>query len=75
MPLPEVNRWLDMGDGEPMIKADFLWREQRVIVETDGDKFMARTRRASAIPAGTSVRCSRAGDRSGPPGAGLQQAA
>jgi predicted transcriptional regulator of viral defense system len=36
---PQLNRWVDLGDGEPMIKADFLWREQRVIVETDGGRF------------------------------------
>jgi hypothetical protein len=34
--IPEVNQWIDLDDGEPPIKADFLWREQRVIVETDG---------------------------------------
>jgi hypothetical protein len=39
VPQPELNRWLDLGDGEPMIKADFLWREQRLIVETDSGKF------------------------------------
>ncbi len=39
MPLPEVNQWLDLGDGEPPIKADFLWRRQRVILETDGAKY------------------------------------
>jgi hypothetical protein len=39
MPLPEVNQWVDLGDGEPPIKADFLWRRQRVIIETDGDRF------------------------------------
>ena len=39
MPLPEVNQWIDLGDGEPPIKADFVWRQQRVIVETDGRKF------------------------------------
>ena len=39
MPLPEVNQWVDLGDGEPPIKADFLWRRQRVILETDGAKF------------------------------------
>ncbi|MGO9899286.1 MAG: type IV toxin-antitoxin system AbiEi family antitoxin domain-containing protein [Solirubrobacteraceae bacterium] len=33
---PEVQQWLDLGDGWPMIRADFLWREQRVIVEADG---------------------------------------
>jgi hypothetical protein len=39
VPMPEVNQWLDLGDGGPPIKPDFLWREQRVIVETDGDRF------------------------------------
>ncbi len=36
LPDPEVQQWLDLGDGEQMICADFLWRAQRVIVETDG---------------------------------------
>ena len=36
LPDPEVNVWLDLGDGEPPIKADFLWREAGLIVETDG---------------------------------------
>ncbi|MGO9754047.1 MAG: hypothetical protein ACLP8S_17800 [Solirubrobacteraceae bacterium] len=36
LPDPEVQQWLDLGDGEPLIRADFLWRMQRVIVETDG---------------------------------------
>ena len=36
VPAPRVNRWIDLGDGGPMIWADFVWREQRVIVETDG---------------------------------------
>lgn len=36
LPKPKVNEWIDLGDGEPMIWADFVWREQRVIVETDG---------------------------------------
>jgi hypothetical protein len=35
-PTPEVNQWVDLGDGLAPIKADFLWRAQRVIVETDG---------------------------------------
>jgi hypothetical protein len=37
-PDPEVNVWLELGDGDPPVKADFLWRTQRVIVETDGRK-------------------------------------
>lgn len=36
LPSPRVSRWIDLGDGEPMIWADFVWPEQRVIVETDG---------------------------------------
>jgi predicted transcriptional regulator of viral defense system len=39
LPRPEVSKWLDLGDGEPMILVDFLWRPQRVIVETDGERF------------------------------------
>jgi len=37
-PQPEVNVWIDLHDGEPPIWADFVWRRQRVIVETDGKK-------------------------------------
>jgi len=36
LPHPQVNAWLDLGDGEPLIQADFLWRAQRVALETDG---------------------------------------
>jgi very-short-patch-repair endonuclease/predicted transcriptional regulator of viral defense system len=36
---PQVNRWIDLGDGEPMIRGDFVWAEERVIVETDGVRF------------------------------------
>jgi hypothetical protein len=39
VPDPRVNEWVDLGDGEPPIWADFVWHEQRVIVETDGHKF------------------------------------
>jgi hypothetical protein len=38
IPKPEVNAWLDLEDGGPMIQADFVWRRQRVIVETDGGR-------------------------------------
>ena len=34
LPAPEVNVWLRLEDRH--IEADFLWRRQRVIVETDG---------------------------------------
>ncbi len=36
LPRPEVQQWLLLPDGDPPIRADFLWREQRVVVETDG---------------------------------------
>ncbi len=36
LPRPEVQQWLPLPDGGPPIRADFLWREQRVVVETDG---------------------------------------
>jgi hypothetical protein len=45
LPDPEVQPWLDLGDGEPPIRPDFLWRRQRVIVETDGHRHHG-TRRA-----------------------------
>ena len=38
LPDPEVQPWLELGDSEPLIRPDFLWRRQRVIVETDGHK-------------------------------------
>jgi transcriptional regulator with AbiEi antitoxin domain of type IV toxin-antitoxin system/uncharacterized protein DUF559 len=33
---PEVNAWVDPGDGERPIRPDFVWRAQRVTVEADG---------------------------------------
>lgn len=33
---PEVNVYVDPGDGEPPIRPDFVWRAQRVTVEADG---------------------------------------
>ena len=39
IPLPLVNQWVDFRDGEPPVRADFLWREQRVIVEADGERY------------------------------------
>ncbi len=35
LPKPAVNEWLSIDDGPP-IRADFLWRRARLIVETDG---------------------------------------
>jgi Transcriptional regulator, AbiEi antitoxin/Protein of unknown function (DUF559) len=39
LPQPEVQQWLYLPDGGPPIRADFLWRKQRVVVETDGEKY------------------------------------
>jgi hypothetical protein len=33
---PEVNGYVDPGDGELPIRPDFVWRAQRVVVEADG---------------------------------------
>jgi hypothetical protein len=35
LPKPEINQWVVVDHGPP-IRADFLWRRQRLIVETDG---------------------------------------
>jgi hypothetical protein len=35
LPSPVVNAWITLNDGVAY-KADFLWREERLIVETDG---------------------------------------
>jgi hypothetical protein len=37
-PRPEVQQYLTLPGGE-VIRADFLWREQRLAVETDGGKY------------------------------------
>jgi predicted transcriptional regulator of viral defense system len=39
LPDPLVNEWVDLRDGERPIRGDFVWRRQRVIVETDGARF------------------------------------
>jgi predicted transcriptional regulator of viral defense system len=39
LPAPEVQQWLYFPDGGLPIRVDFLWRQQRVVVETDGDKY------------------------------------
>ena len=38
LPTPEVNAWLILPDSERPLRVDFLWREQRLVVETDGYK-------------------------------------
>ncbi len=35
LPRPEVNAYVDPGDGEPGLRPDFVWRAARVAVEAD----------------------------------------
>jgi hypothetical protein len=44
LPTPEVNAWMTLPDGSA-IKVDFLWRSERLAVETDGHPFH-RTRQS-----------------------------
>ncbi|MFZ0042435.1 MAG: DUF559 domain-containing protein [Solirubrobacteraceae bacterium] len=39
LPAPERQVHVMLDDGEPPIKVDFLWRDQRLILETDGRGF------------------------------------
>jgi predicted transcriptional regulator of viral defense system len=39
LPQPDVQQWINLPDGGDPIRADFLWPQQRVIVETDGEQF------------------------------------
>jgi len=39
LPDPETNQFIVLPDGGPAIRADFVWRDQRVIVEADSDKW------------------------------------
>ena len=38
LPDPRPQFYIDPGDGEPLIRADFAWPERRIVVETDGRK-------------------------------------
>lgn len=38
LPDPRAQFWIDPGDGEPPIRADFAWPEHRIVVEADGHK-------------------------------------
>jgi hypothetical protein len=44
LPTPEVNVWMTLPDGTPA-RIDFLWRTERLAVETDGGPFH-RTRQS-----------------------------
>ncbi len=39
IPDPECNAFVILDDGGPPIKADFVWREERVIIEADSRKW------------------------------------
>jgi hypothetical protein len=36
LPDPATEQWLVLDDGGPALRADFLWPEARLVVETDG---------------------------------------
>jgi predicted transcriptional regulator of viral defense system len=38
LPEPELQQWIYLPDGGDPIRADFLWRREGVIVETDGER-------------------------------------
>jgi hypothetical protein len=48
LPDPEAQVYIDLGDGEPMVKADFVWRDAKVILETDGRQAHGTPRRTTA---------------------------
>ncbi len=39
LPLPRINEWIALPDGEPAIRADFAWPAHRLVVEADGLRF------------------------------------
>jgi hypothetical protein len=39
IPQPQLRQWLTLPDGGPPIQPDFIWRAQKVIVETDSRKW------------------------------------
>jgi hypothetical protein len=45
LPDPRAQFYIDPGDGEPTIRADFAWPDRQVVVETDGES-THRTRQA-----------------------------
>ena len=38
LPDPTPQFYIDPGDGEPPIRADFAWPDRKIVVETDGEK-------------------------------------
>ena len=45
LPDPTAQFYIDPGDGDPPIKADFAWPDRKIVVETDGHR-THRTRQA-----------------------------
>jgi Protein of unknown function (DUF559) len=45
IPDPETNQFIVLDDGGPAIRADFVWREQRVIVEADSKRWHTSAQR------------------------------
>src|SRR5262249_19795936 len=39
LPDPETNQFIVLDDGGPPLRVDFVWREERVIVEADSKKW------------------------------------
>ena len=43
IPQPQLQQWITLSDGGPPVRADFMWRQERVVVEVDGIKFHGTT--------------------------------
>jgi hypothetical protein len=67
VPAPTVNAWLTLDTSG--VETGFLWRAQRLVVETDGRARTVRVRPSSATDGATSASCSPAGASYASPGA------
>jgi hypothetical protein len=41
-PMPDTQVWIDPGDGQGMLRRDFVWRALKLNVETDGGRHRTR---------------------------------
>jgi predicted transcriptional regulator of viral defense system len=39
IPDPDTNQFIDLHDGEPAIRVDFFWRDLKIVVEADSQKW------------------------------------